>query len=85
VAMPCGLYCAEASAQARAYAAELRAIGADRVHAVDAASSFSRPGPRLVDGTELLGHLLHPDLVADPPSIASEPLWESTQPSSPSR
>ena len=37
-----------------------------RVFAVDAASTFSRPGPRLVDGVELLGHLLHPDLV-DPP------------------
>jgi hypothetical protein len=36
---------------------------------VDAASSFSRPGPRLVDGVELLGHLLHPDLIDRPGSI----------------
>ncbi len=42
------------------------ALGAGRVYAVDAASTFSRPGPRLVDGVELLGHVLHPDLV-DPP------------------
>jgi len=35
-----------------------------RVVAVDASSYFSRPGPRLVDGIELLGHLLHPDRVA---------------------
>ena len=24
-------------------------------------ASFSRPGPRLVEGTELLAHLLHPE------------------------
>ena len=34
------------------------------VVAVDAAAYFSRPGPRLVDGVELLAHLMHPDLVA---------------------
>ena len=45
------------------------ALGAGRVFAVDAASTFSRPGPRLVDGVELLGHLLHPDLVEAPGSI----------------
>jgi iron complex transport system substrate-binding protein len=45
---------------------QIEALGARRVFAVDAASTFSRPGPRLVDGVELLGHLLHPDLV-DPP------------------
>jgi iron complex transport system substrate-binding protein len=83
VAMPCGLYCDEAEAQARAYAEPLRALGAERLFAVDAASSYSRPGPRLVDGTELLAHLLHPELVPHPPSIASAMLWESTLPSSP--
>jgi iron complex transport system substrate-binding protein len=41
-------------------------LGAERIYAVDAASSFSRPGPRLVDGVELLGHILHPDRI-DPP------------------
>lgn len=66
VAMPCGLHASEAQSQAVAYWDKLAALGAGRVHAVDAASTFSRPGPRLVDGVELLGHLLHPDLV-DPP------------------
>jgi iron complex transport system substrate-binding protein len=33
-----------------------------RVYAVDANSYFARPGPRVVEGTELLAHLLHPDL-----------------------
>ena len=35
------------------------------------------PGPRLVDGVELLAHLLHPGAVAEPPGIAYERLWES--------
>jgi iron complex transport system substrate-binding protein len=66
VAMPCGLYADEAAAQARERLDRLEALDASRVVAVDAASSFSRPGPRLVDGAELLGHLLHPDQVPDP-------------------
>jgi iron complex transport system substrate-binding protein len=31
------------------------------MYVVDAASYFSRPGPRLVDGVELLAGILHPD------------------------
>ena len=73
--MPCGLYVDDAAAQARAHADRLRALRAELVVAVDAASSFSRPGPRLVDGVELLAHLLHPDAVAEPAGIASERLW----------
>ena len=37
-----------------------------RVFAVDANAMFSRPGPRLADGVELLAHLLHPDEFPDP-------------------
>ena len=44
----------------------IAALGAERVFAVDADAAFAEPGPRLVDGVELLGHLLHPDLI-DPP------------------
>ena len=84
VVMPCGLYAAEAAAQAREQADRLRALGADRVVAVDAASSFSRPGPRLVDGVELLAHLLHPRAVTEPPGIAYEGLWESAAHRAPS-
>lgn len=32
-----------------------------QIHLVDAASYFSRPGPRLIDGIELLAAILHPD------------------------
>jgi iron complex transport system substrate-binding protein len=33
-----------------------------RVHVVDGAAYFSRPGPRLVDSLELLARLIHPEL-----------------------
>lgn len=38
------------------------AVRNGRVYAVDANSYFARPGPRVVDGTELLAHLIHPEL-----------------------
>jgi iron complex transport system substrate-binding protein len=66
VVMPCGWYVEESRAQAVEYWQRIEALGADRVFAVDAASTYSRPGPRLVDGVELLAHIIHPDLV-DPP------------------
>ena len=47
-------------------------VGAERVVAVDAAAYFSRPGPRLVDGLELMAHILHPDLVPEPVGAALE-------------
>ena len=82
VVMPCGLYAEEAAEQATAFAEPLRELGAASAWAVDAASSFSRPGPRLVDGVELLAHLLHPGAVAAPEALAWRGLWESTAPSS---
>jgi iron complex transport system substrate-binding protein len=48
---------------------ELPAVQSGRIHAVDANAFFSRCGPRLADGVQLLAHLLHPELsvaVADP-------------------
>jgi iron complex transport system substrate-binding protein len=69
VVMPCGYYVEQALDEALAHAFELGALGASQIFAVDAASSFSRPGPRLVDGVELLAHLLHPDRVPAPRGI----------------
>lgn len=40
---------------------DLPAVRAGRVYATDAAAYFSRPGPRLVDGLEILAHFLHPE------------------------
>ena len=71
VVMPCGYAAGAARDQAVAHLDRIRSTGAARIVAVDAASSFSRPGPRLVDGVELLGHLLHPDRVPRPPGLDS--------------
>ena len=65
VVMPCGYDARRAHEEALAHAEQLRSLGADRIYAVDASAYFSRPGPRLVDGLELLGRLLHPELLAD--------------------
>jgi len=40
---------------------DLPAVRKENVFAVDASSYFSRPGPRLADGVELLAHILHPE------------------------
>jgi iron complex transport system substrate-binding protein len=69
VSMPCGWYLDDSCAQALAHAGRLGAFGAARLFAVDGASTFSRPGPRLVDGVELLAHLFHPELVEPPVGI----------------
>jgi len=72
VVMPCGYDAERALEEAYDYADELEAIGAERVVAVDAAAYFSRPGPRLVDGLELLAHILHPDRVPEAPAAPLE-------------
>lgn len=41
---------------------DLPAVREGKVYAVDASSYFARPGPRIIQGTELLAHLIHPDL-----------------------
>jgi iron complex transport system substrate-binding protein len=40
--------------------------------AVDASAYFSRPGPRLIDGLELLAHVLQPESI--PEVAAGNPL-----------
>jgi iron complex transport system substrate-binding protein len=68
VAMPCGYGADRAASEAYEHAGRIAGLAAERVVAVDASSYFSRPGPRLVDGIELLAHVLHPDLVGPPPA-----------------
>lgn len=71
VFMPCGFDLAGAVAAAPAVLAEL---DGPEVWAVDATSYFSRPGPRLVDGVELLAHVLHGGSVPPPPAGRCERL-----------
>jgi iron complex transport system substrate-binding protein len=67
VIAPCGFNLEQVLAQAanlHSYKgwSDLPAVKNGRVFAVDANSYFARPGPRVVEGTELLAHLIHPDL-----------------------
>jgi iron complex transport system substrate-binding protein len=68
--MPCGFDAEIAHREAEMHAEQLRALGAGEVVAVDASAYFSRPGPRIVDGLELLAHILHPELFGEPPAGA---------------
>jgi iron complex transport system substrate-binding protein len=70
IVMPCGYDAEIAHREAEMHLEELAAIGAGEVVAVDAASYFSRPGPRIIDGLELLAHILHPELVPEAPGQA---------------
>jgi iron complex transport system substrate-binding protein len=56
---PCGFDLEGAVAQAPAFLSRPEARGLGAVFAVDANAHFSRPGPRVVDGVELLAVLLH--------------------------
>jgi iron complex transport system substrate-binding protein len=73
LSMPCGYYAERAAQVTLAHAERLAALGA-RVVAVDAAAYFSRPGPRLVEGIEWLGHILHPDCLPAPAEGTAIPL-----------
>jgi iron complex transport system substrate-binding protein len=57
IVAPCGF-----DAEAAAKQATSLDLPAKRVFAVDANAYFARPGPRLMDGIELLAQLLHPEL-----------------------
>jgi iron complex transport system substrate-binding protein len=70
VVMPCGYDAARALVEAEDFAQPLRTLGADQVVAVNASAYFSRPGPRLIDGLEVLAHILHPDRVPHAPGEA---------------
>jgi iron complex transport system substrate-binding protein len=65
IIMPCGFHLDNAVKHARNLftypgASDLPAVRGGRVHVVDASSYFARPGPRVIEGTELLAHLIHP-------------------------
>jgi iron complex transport system substrate-binding protein len=45
---------------------ELPAVAGGEVWAVDATSYFSRPGPRVVAGAEILARIIHPELFGAP-------------------
>lgn len=68
IVMPCGFDLKGSIEQARLFArehADLRAVKDGQLFAVDAAY-FSRPSLRVIEGAELLAHILHPDRVPAP-------------------
>jgi len=67
--LPCGFDAARAVSESRVLLGDerwsrLRAVRDGHVYALDGNAYFSRPGPRVVDGIELLASLLHPAAVA---------------------
>jgi iron complex transport system substrate-binding protein len=70
IVMPCGYDAQIAHREAEMHRDELAALGAGEVVAVNASAYFSRPGPRIVDGLELLAHIIHPELVPEAPGEA---------------
>jgi iron complex transport system substrate-binding protein len=58
IVSPCGYRLERAAELAR----QMPQISDAKVYAVDANAYFARPGPRVVEGVELLAHLFHPDL-----------------------
>jgi iron complex transport system substrate-binding protein len=75
VFMPCGYYLEEAEEEAALLYRvpefrETTARSEGTVYATDASSYFSRPGPRIVDGLEILAWAIHPGDFPEPPDGA---------------
>ena len=67
VLMPCGFDLARTVEEAHKTAfppewRSLKAVRSRQVYAVDGSAYFARPGPRLVDGLEILAEILHPEV-----------------------
>ena len=65
VLMPCGYDLARAAEEGRSLIGRPE-FGDASLVAVDGDAFFSRPGPRVVDGVEILAALLHPDVFGAP-------------------
>jgi iron complex transport system substrate-binding protein len=70
VLMPCGYHLPETVAEwdrtpRPAWFGELSAVRQGQVFAVDGSAYFSRPGPRVIDGIELLAEIFDPDAFVD--------------------
>jgi iron complex transport system substrate-binding protein len=57
--MPCGFSLDETRREAERHSSGLQAIGG-RVHVLDASAYFSRSGPRVIDGVEILASAIFP-------------------------
>jgi len=71
VVAPCGYTAEQASAEYRSVTfprdwQEMPAVRSHQVYYVDANAYFSRPGPRLITGLEMLAKLFHPGINVSP-------------------
>lgn len=69
--IPCGYYIPDILEQLKtsefpAFWRDIPAIRNNNIWALDATSYFSRPGPRVVDGAEILAKVFHPALFGHP-------------------
>ena len=72
VLSPCGFDANQAMEEAHVLASyiewnEIPAFQSSRIYAVNASAYFSRSGPRVVDGLEILAHIIHPELFPENP------------------
>jgi iron complex transport system substrate-binding protein len=70
--MPCGYYIEDAEVECQRLFDQPEFAGTPAarggaVYAVDASSYFSRPGPRIVDGLEIMAWVIHPEAFPEPP------------------
>lgn len=75
VVMPCGYHLEQTVEEFRSMRFppswnDLLGVREGRVFAVDPSSYFSRPGPRLATGVEILGYICHPDRAPVTPSAS---------------
>lgn len=80
--MPCGYHLADTVAEWSRVSrppgyGDLAAANRDQVFALDGSAYFSRPGPRVIDGIELLAEIFDPDGFVD---IAPQGSWTPVQP-----
>lgn len=68
---PCGFHLDGAADQARTVAERLPGVP---VWAVDGDSYVVRPGPRVIDGIEIIAAILHPAVFGPPPATAAVPV-----------
>ena len=71
VLIPCGYYTSDTLRQLEntefpANWSNIPAVRNNEVWALDATSYFSRPGPRVVDGVEILAKIFHPAIFGNP-------------------
>jgi iron complex transport system substrate-binding protein len=67
VIMPCGYNISRSLGEVDRLASnrgfyDLPAVQSGQVYIVDSPAFFSRPGPRIVDGLEILARIIHPEL-----------------------